>query len=64
MRRIIWVLLVLLGVGGSQTAWAAESAPVATARSVATLITDTDAVAQGRLFHVALRLQLAPGWHT
>ena len=64
MRRVIWVLLVLLGVGGSQTAWAAESAPVATARSVATLITDTDAVAQGRLFHVALRLQLAPGWHT
>ena len=30
----------------------------------ATLVSDTDAVAAGTPMHLALRLQMAPGWHT
>jgi thiol:disulfide interchange protein DsbD len=45
-------------------AYAAETPPHHTARSVATLISDTDAVAASQSLHLALRLQLAPGWHT
>jgi thiol:disulfide interchange protein/DsbC/DsbD-like thiol-disulfide interchange protein len=41
-----------------------ESAPVASTRGVATLITDTDSVAPGGQFRLALRLRLADGWHT
>ena len=43
---------------------AAESEPIASSRTVATLITDVDAVSAGQSFHAALRLRLAPGWHT
>ena len=45
-------------------AWALESAPVRSARLTATLISDIDAVAGGKPFRVALRLRMAPGWHT
>jgi thiol:disulfide interchange protein DsbD len=41
-----------------------ESAPVATKRSVATLITNSDSVVPGGHVRVALRLRLADGWHT
>ena len=50
----------LLPVGVS----AAESPSIQSSRTVATLVTDTDSVAAGRSFHAALRLRLAPGWHT
>ncbi len=58
----ICLLLVLLA--GSAPAWALESAPVRSSRLTATLITDTDAAEAGRPFRVALRLRMAPGWHT
>jgi thiol:disulfide interchange protein DsbD len=45
-------------------AHAAESAPVVSSRATVTLVSDTDAVAPGTPLHVALRLRLAPGWHT
>ena len=54
--------LLLLGVG--LPALAAESAPATTKRVTATLVSDTDAVAPGRPFRLALRLRMAPGWHT
>jgi thiol:disulfide interchange protein DsbD len=41
-----------------------ESAPVATKRTVATLITDSDSFVPGGQVRVALRLRLADGWHT
>ncbi|HSU05257.1 MAG TPA: protein-disulfide reductase DsbD domain-containing protein [Acetobacteraceae bacterium] len=43
---------------------ALESAPVTSARDVATLVSDTDAVTPGTPFRVGLRIRLAPGWHT
>ena len=58
---------LLMGVvvcGLALPALAAESPPVTTPRSVASLVSDTDAVAPGQTFHLALRLRLAPGWHT
>ncbi len=45
-------------------ALAAESPPVASPRATATLITDTDHIAPGQPFRAALRLRMAPGWHT
>ena len=44
-------------------ALAAESAAVSSPRVMATLITDTDAVAPGEAFGAGLRLRLQPGWH-
>ena len=49
---------------GSRRAGALESAPVASARATASLVSDTDTVAPGTPFRVGLRLRLAPGWHT
>ena len=45
-------------------ATAAESASVASRRSEATIVTEVDQVLPGQLFYAALRLRLAPGWHT
>ncbi len=59
--RFALPLLALLSVA---PAVAAESPPVRTPRVTATLVADTDAVAAGIAFHLGLRLQLAPGWHT
>lgn len=60
MIRLLLPLLLLLPVG----ARALESVPVQGAHSTATLLTDVDSVRPGQPFHLALRLQLAPGWHT
>ncbi len=43
---------------------AAESAPFADRRGVATLVSESDSVAAGHPLRVGLRLRLAPGWHT
>jgi len=57
-------LLALLAWGLSAPAIALESAPVRSERLTATLLSDTDAVAPGVTLHMALRLRIAPGWHT
>ncbi|MBV9811443.1 MAG: cytochrome C biogenesis protein, partial [Acetobacteraceae bacterium] len=62
MIRILATLLLLLLP--SLPVSAAETASAASPRAVATLISDVDAVTPGRPFRVALRLRLAPGWHT
>ncbi len=61
--RLTMALVVCSMLGAGQ-ALAAVSPPHTTVRDTATLITDTDAIAAGAPFHAALRLQLAPGWHT
>jgi DsbC/DsbD-like thiol-disulfide interchange protein/cytochrome c biogenesis protein CcdA len=61
---ILLLAVLVFGVGGAYPAFALESAPATTARTTASMITDTDAVARSVPFHVALRLRLAPGWHT
>jgi thiol:disulfide interchange protein DsbD len=58
MLRTLLALLMFAAVPAA----ARESAPVASARAIATLVTDTDA--HDGAFHAALRLRLAPGWHT
>jgi thiol:disulfide interchange protein DsbD len=67
-RRILTLGSLLAGgfllAGLAAPARAAESAPVTSARLTATLVSDTDHVAARTPFHVGLRLQMAPGWHT
>ena len=58
------ILPLLAWLIGIPAAWALESAPVRTARTVATLVSDADTVAPGQPLRVALRLRMAPGWHT
>jgi thiol:disulfide interchange protein DsbD len=60
--RLLLVLLSLMLA--APAARAAESAAVTSKRATATLVTDTDAVAAGQKFRAALRLRMAPGWHT
>lgn len=61
MRRLLCLLLLSLTPG---LAAAAESPPARTSRSVATVVAEAAAVAPGENFRIALRLRLAPGWHT
>lgn len=56
--------LPLLLLFATAPSFAAESPPVRSPRLTATLVSDTDAVAAGTPMHLALRLQMAPGWHT
>ena len=55
---------LLAPIAFGHSAQAMQSAPVVSKRSIATLISSTDAVLPGRPVQLALRLQLAPGWHT
>ncbi|PAL27310.1 protein-disulfide reductase DsbD family protein [Acetobacter syzygii] len=58
-------LAMLLCVGlAPHGAQAAQSAPVQSAHSTATLITDSNTAQADAPLHAALRLQLKPGWHT
>jgi thiol:disulfide interchange protein len=73
MKRLLMAMLMVAGlmVAGpalmmtvAAPARALESAPVASKRAVATVVTDTDAMRPGAPFRVALRLRMADGWHT
>ncbi len=59
-RRLACLLALLL----PGALHATESVPVPAAHSTASLITGTDASTAGQPIKAALRLQLAPGWHT
>jgi len=61
MARLLLLLSLLLPPG---LVAAAESPPARSSRSVATLAAEAAAVAPGEPFRIALRLRLAPGWHT
>jgi len=60
--RLVLFLLCLAAMAAP--AHALESAAVSSSRATVTLVTDTDQAAPGRPFKAALRLRLAPGWHT
>ena len=62
LRLVLPAVVVLFAAAGP--AAALESSPVSSARDTATLVSDTDAVAPGTPFRVALRLRMQPGWHT
>lgn len=64
MPRLLLALLIVLLAGWAVPVGALESNRVSTARDTASLVSDTDTVAPGKPFHVALRLQMASGWHT
>src|ERR1700733_6667689 len=67
MKRLLIILLLLLfalPVLFALPAAALESPPVASKRATVTLVSETDAVASGQPFRVALRIRLADGWHT
>lgn len=56
------LILMLLALAGPVLA--AESAPVRSERATVTLVSDANAVQPGVPLRLALRLRLAPGWHT
>jgi thiol:disulfide interchange protein DsbD len=60
LRAVVFALLACWAWPGM----ARESAPLVSPRATASLVSDVDTVAPGRPFRVALRLRLAPGWHT
>ena len=61
IRLLLTLLAVLVGTPDLR---AAESVAVVSPRATVTLISDTERVAPGQPYRVALRLRLAPGWHT
>ena len=60
-RALLAITFMALLPGPAQ---AIESAPVQSARAVATLVSDVDTVQAGRPFRLGLRLRMVPGWHT
>ena len=64
MKRLVALLFVVASLACSGPAMALESAPVSSARTIASLVTDTDAMHPGTPFRAALRLRLSDGWHT
>jgi thiol:disulfide interchange protein DsbD len=62
MRGVLAALAML--AAAASPAVAMQSAPVHSARATATLLSDVDSVAPGKPVRVALRLSMAPGWHT
>jgi thiol:disulfide interchange protein/DsbC/DsbD-like thiol-disulfide interchange protein len=61
--RILLLALFLLALA-APAARAAESAPVVSKRATASLVAASDSVGPSGQVRVALRLRLAPGWHT
>jgi thiol:disulfide interchange protein DsbD len=59
MRAFLFLLLLWPALAG-----AIESPPERSPRATATLVADVAATAPGETFRAALRLRLAPGWHT
>ncbi len=64
LRGLTVVILLECAISALSAGHAAESASVVSKRSVATIVSDVDRVAADQPFHAALRLRLAPGWHT
>jgi thiol:disulfide interchange protein DsbD len=66
MPRILCLLVpcLLALLLGAAPAGALESEAVRSGHATATLVTDADAAPEGGQVRVALRLRLAPGWHT
>jgi len=62
--QLRWFLVLVLCLAHAYASVAAESEAVRSPRAIATLVSDTDAPAQGKPFRVGLRLRMAPGWHT
>ncbi len=63
MRRLAALIIAMLLLAAGP-AMALESASTASPRMTASLISETDAIQPGQPFRVALRLQMARGWHT
>ena len=64
MPLVVRALLFILAACWSLPLAALESAPVTSAHTTASLVSDVDSVAPGKPFHLGLRLQLADGWLT
>ncbi|MBS0560552.1 MAG: thioredoxin family protein [Proteobacteria bacterium] len=62
LTRLLFLLAAL--ACAAAPAGAVESAPVSSPRATATLVTDRDGAGPHGELRVALRLRIAPGWHT
>jgi DsbC/DsbD-like thiol-disulfide interchange protein/cytochrome c biogenesis protein CcdA len=58
------ILLFMLLLCPALPAGALESTTVSSPRATVSLVSDTDAVADGTPFRIGLHFRLAPGWHT
>jgi DsbC/DsbD-like thiol-disulfide interchange protein/cytochrome c biogenesis protein CcdA len=58
------ILLFVLLLCPALPAGALESTTVSSPRATVSLVSDTDAVADGTPFRIGLHFRLAPGWHT
>ena len=59
-----WLLLLAALAWAGTPALADGSTPFISAQTTVTLISDAASVAPGQSFHLGLREQIAPGWHT
>ena len=64
MLRLLTTILLLLPALWVTPASALESNRFTSPRDTASLVSEADTVVPGKPFRIALRLQLAPGWHT
>ena len=63
-RGVLVAAALLVTLEQARPVAAAESAAAVSPRSTVTVVTDMDTVAPGMPFHAALRIRLAPGWHS
>lgn len=65
MRSVeLWALALLAMLAGAVEPASAQGASARSANVTVTLLSEVSAVAPGQTFHVALRQEMAPGWHT
>jgi thiol:disulfide interchange protein len=64
LHRLANLAMVLCGFALSLTALPASAAPVNSGHVTVELVADTQSVQPGGTIHIALRQQIAPGWHT
>jgi len=64
LRRLANLAVALCGLTLSLAALPASAAPVNSGHVTVELVADTQSVAPGGTLHIALRQQIAPGWHT
>jgi thiol:disulfide interchange protein/DsbC/DsbD-like thiol-disulfide interchange protein len=62
-KHLLAALVFLLLLGGMRIAEAAESLFATTLRTQVSIVSDTDSVAPGKPFQIALRFVLSPDWH-
>jgi thiol:disulfide interchange protein/DsbC/DsbD-like thiol-disulfide interchange protein len=59
-----WTCLAVAAIGAASLANAVSAQPQAVRHVAVSLVAETQSIVPGQPFHVALRQQIEPGWHT